>query len=329
VRAGWLRAWLAIASAPLLLAAQPAEKPAPDAAKAAAAEERPNGFDLANARVPRESIVAGGPPRDGIRSVDAPGFSPPQEASWVGPLSILVGLEVGGDARGYPVHLLEYHQVVNDVVGGVPVAVAYDPLTGAARAFRREVDGRRLEFGVSGLLYNSSFLLHDRETSSLWLHWTGEALAGPLAGRRLERLRVRQEIRDIWLTRQPGSRILARPDPRHIDYRYSPFEKYWVSDEIPYPVKARDPRYHAKELVLGVLIEGRARAYLGSLLTAADKHVVEEVSGRRIEVHYESEAAAFVWEAPPDVDVSEAYWFAWKAFHPDTEVWKPEEKQAP
>jgi hypothetical protein len=321
VAARSLRALLVLASL-LLLAAKPEEGPA-------VADAKQSGFDLSNARVPRESIVAGGPPRDGIRSVDAPEFAPGEEASWVGPLSVLVGLELEGDARGYPVHLLEYHQVVNDVVGGVPVAVAYDPLTGAARAFRRTLDGRRLEFGVSGLLHNSSFLLHDRETSSLWLHWSGEALAGPLAGRRLERLPVRQEIRDVWLTRHPGSRILARPDPRHIDYRYSPFKTYWVRDEIPFPVKARDPSYHAKELVLGVVVEGRARAYLGSVLTEAGGNVVEEISGRRIEIHYESEAAAFVWEAPPDVEVSEAYWFAWKAFHPDTEVWKPQEKGAP
>ena len=96
----------------------------------------------------------------------------------------MLGVSIGGDARAYlDSPILEYHQIVNDTVGGVPIAVTYDPLTGAPLAWKRSVGGRTLRFGVSGLLYNSGFLLYDHETESLWSQFDGRAIAGPLAGK--------------------------------------------------------------------------------------------------------------------------------------------------
>jgi hypothetical protein len=95
-------------------------------------------------------------------------------------------------------------------------------------------------------------------------------------------------------------------------------------------VRARDGNFHPKELVLGVEVGGRARAYLGSRLAAAGLRVEDEVDGKRIRIDYDPDEAVFVWEAPDDVAVTDAYWFAWKAFHPDTEVWHaPEPELSP
>jgi hypothetical protein len=307
--------------------AAPAQ-PQPAAPSGAGAQQKPdtlNGFELAKLAVPRERVVAGGPPRDGIRAVDAPEFVPAEQATWVRGADTVIGLALGGEARAYPTHLLEWHQIVNDVVGGAPVVVSYDPLTGVPRAQRRKLGEKLLRFGVSGLLYNASFLLFDRESESLWLQWDGRAIAGALSGSRLEALRVRHEILDVWLARHPGSKVLVRPEPKRFDYRYSPFKAYWLRDEIPFPVAAEDRRYHAKELVVGVVVAGKARAYLGSILTKAGGRAEDELQGKRIQVVYDTNLGAFSWEAPEDVEVTEAYWFAWKAFHPDTEVWKPSE----
>jgi hypothetical protein len=289
----------------------------------ATSEPVKNGFDLAGARVPAEEILAGGPSRDGIRSVDAPEFVPPAEATWVLPVNPVLGVAVGEDAHAYPVHLIERHQVVNDVLGDEPVVVTYDPLAGVPRAFRRRVGDRVLELGVSGLVYNHNFLLYDRETGSLWVQFTGEAIAGPLAGRTLDRLRIRQEPLAAWLARQPRSQVLVRPMPRRIDYRYSPFLTYIVKDELLFPVKARDDRFHAKEVVLGVSHGGVSRAYLGSIVTAAGGRVSDELHGRPIRLVYDTNEAVFQYDVPEDVEVTEAYWLAWKAFHPDTQVWRP------
>jgi hypothetical protein len=189
------------------------------------------------------------------------------------------------------------------------------------RAFEARVDGKRLRFGVSGLLYNHNFLLYDRETGSLWVQFTGEAISGPLAGRKLAPLRIRQERYATWLSRHPGTRVLERPYPKQIDYRYTPFKAYVIQDGALFPVKAKDERFHAKEVVCGVVVDGKPRAYLGSLLTAAGGEVDDEVAGRKLHIAYDTEEAVFMWDVPDDVEVVEAYWLAWKAFHPDTSIW--------
>jgi hypothetical protein len=308
-----------LAAAPA--AAAPAAKPQ---APAASEKDRLNGFTISRQTVDRADIVPGGPPRDGIRSIDAPRFVPSEQAAWVDDTTPVLGVVVKDDARAYPVHLMDYHQIANDVVGGVPLAVTWDPLTGAPIAFERTVDGRVLTFGVSGLLYNSGFLMYDRETESLWSQFLGKAVSGPFAGKTLTRVRIRQEDLTSWRTRVGSTRVLERPSAG-IDYRFSPFERYLVENSVRYPVKARDERFHAKELVLGVVVDGKARAYLGSVLTREGGWAEDVVQGRKIQIDYSTELSVFRWEAPDDVEVTEAYWFAWKAFHPDTQVWKLDE----
>ena len=291
----------------------------PVAADPAPAAEK-GGFALDGLRIPEDHITAGGPPRDGIRSVDTPKFAAPDEASWVAANTPVLGVAAGGAARAYPVHLIERHQIVNDVIGGAPVAVTYDPLAGSPRAFSRKVGERTLEFGVAGLLYNGNFLLYDRATESLWSQIRGEAVAGPLAGTRLDAVPIRQETMGMWAAREPETRVLE-PPVKTIDYRYSPFSSYWLENKIRWRVDATDPRFHAKEVVVGVEVGGKARAYLGSLVTEAGGRIEDELGGHRIEIEYSTDDAVFRWTVPDAVSVTEAYWFAWKAFHPDTEVW--------
>ncbi|UCE86503.1 MAG: DUF3179 domain-containing protein [Deltaproteobacteria bacterium] len=307
------RAILLAATAAVPLAAE--EPPEP------AAGDALNGFSLEKRIVPRAAIEAGGPDRDAVRSVDLPSFVSPEDATWVAPGNPVLGVQQDGEAHAYPVHLLEWHQVVNDVLGDVRLAVTYDPLTGAPIAFRRRIGERTLSFGVSGLVYNSSALLYDRETESLWAPLRGEAIAGPLAGTRIDRVRVRQLPLARWLAVAPDSLVLVRPEVRRIDYRYSPFSRYWLENRIPYRVAAKDERFHAKELVLGVVVGGRARAYLGSLLTAAGGSARDAFQNEELRIRYDTNLGVFDWEAPDDVEVTESYWFAWKAFHPDTEIW--------
>jgi len=297
---------LLVAVASLLLGAEP---------------RRPNGFDLSNAVVDAASILEGGPTRDRIRSVDEPEFAPPQEATWVRPVDPVLGMALDGVAHAYPVHLLEYHQVVNDELGGQPVALTYDPLTGVPQGYRRTVEGRELHFGVSGLIHRAQFLLYDRETESLWAQYEGRAVSGPLAGKRLDRIEVRQELMGAWFQRHPNTLVLARPEKKRIDYRHSPYSTYWISEKIPFEVGARDDRYHPKEVVLGVEVDGATRAYLGSILTAEGGRIVDEFHGSKIRIAYDSDSGTFLWEVPDGVRVTDAYWFAWKSFHPDTEIW--------
>lgn len=311
------RAALVAASLALVAADRPGQPPP----GSAASQDPMNGFAITRQLVDREKIIPGGPPRDGIHSIDAPAFAGAGAGDAVAAETPVLGVSIGGAAHAYLIPILEYHQIVNDAVGGVPIAVTYDPLTGVPRAFKRTVDGRELHFGVSGLLYNSGFLLFDRETESLWSQFQGRAISGPLAGKVLERVPVRREEFGSWLKSEPKTRILIPPDPDKLDYNTSPYEGYSEKDGSAFPVEARDRRFHAKELVLGVVINGKARAYLASLVTRAGGKLEDEFQGRKMEVAYAPDTTSFRWSAPADVDVTEAYWFAWKAFHPDTEIW--------
>jgi len=288
-------------------------------------EEAPatlGGFGLEGFRGDRSLLVAGGPGRDGIKSVDAPEFADIGSAGWVGRDTEVLGIVVGDEARAYPVRMLEYHQIVNDVVAGVPVAVTYDPLSGTPFAWRRQAGDETLEFGVSGLLYNHNFLMFDRGGESLWSQARGEAIAGPRAGQRLERIEVRQETAGAWIDLHMESLFLRPPFPEKVHYLLSPYQAYWIEDRTLFPLAAKDERFHAKELVVGVVVNGTARAYLGSILTREGGEVDERIDGKRIRVWYDSDTGTFRWEVDPGVLVWEAYWLAWKAHHPDTEIWR-------
>lgn len=315
----WRRA-LAIAAWILVSLEAGAESPEP---------RGPNGFDLSNVVVDRAEIRAGGPKRDRIRSVDTPEFVPAPQASWSPPAVPVIGVVLEGVAQAHPVHLLEHHQVVNTEMGGVPLVVTYDPLTGIPMAYRRTLAGKVLRFGVSGLIYNGQFLLYDRETESLWAQYEGRAVSGPLAGKQLERVVARQELMGIWFQRHPETQVLARPERMRIDYRYSPYEEYWVSEKVPFEVRARDDRYHPKEVVLGVEVAGKTRVYLGSILTAAGGRIVDDFESQKIRIAYDTNSSTFQWDVPDSVRVTEAYWFAWKSLNPETEIWRDARSNSP
>jgi hypothetical protein len=123
-----------------------------------------NGFVLDDALVPPKQILSGGPGRDGIPSLDYPAFVFARNASYLGREDRVLGIEVNGVARAYPIRILNYHEIINDIVGGEAIVVTYCPLCGSGMAFNAEIDNKIFEFGVSGLLYNSDVLLYDRGT---------------------------------------------------------------------------------------------------------------------------------------------------------------------
>ncbi|MBW2242263.1 MAG: DUF3179 domain-containing protein [Deltaproteobacteria bacterium] len=294
-----------------------------NAASFAEPKSATNGFDLSAAKIPKDQIFGGGPGKDGIMSVDEPTFVPVSEATWVKPGTPVLAVTVGDTTHVYPVHLMEYHQIVNDRFGEIPVVVSYDPLAGVPRAFDATVAGESATFGVSGLIHNHGFLLYDRQTESLWQQFDGRALSGPRSGTTLRPLPIRQETLSGILARHPRAPVLARPSPKKNNYAVSPFRRYWDLDKFLFPVAAEDRNYHLKEMVLGVIVDGKQRAYLGSVATAAGGKVEDEFAGKRIRFVYDPDSATFAYEVPEGVRVVEAYWLAWKAFFPDTEVWHP------
>ncbi len=286
------------------------------------AEPVRNGFDLAGASVPVEEILPGGPPRDGIPALEAPPVLSAAEADWP-PETLVLGFAASGEARAYPVPLLDWHELVNDTVGGRPVLISWCPLCGSGMVFDRKVSsGSDRHFGVSGLLFRSDVLMYDRETGSLWSQISSQAISGPSRGQRLVLLRSRIESLAAWRQRHPSTTVLARATGHDRDYERSPYRGYATSPKLMFPLEV-DARYHPKMPTVGLrLVDGAARAYPAVELVNAGGFAEERFEGRSVRIVYDDRAQVFDVEAPADVEVVESFWFAWAAFHPETSVFR-------
>jgi len=151
----------------------------------------PEGIMITNGQkhiVPLDKIKSGGPPKDGIPSIDNPKFVPVSESQFVPDTTFVIGLDINGEKRAYPLFIMVWHEIVNDSVGGVPVAVTYCPLCFTNQVFERVIDGKEVEFGTSGKLYNSNLVMYDRLTDSYWSQALGVAITGELTGYELKRI---------------------------------------------------------------------------------------------------------------------------------------------
>jgi hypothetical protein len=287
--------------------------------RASAARSGANGFVLEPSSIPPEEILSGGPARDGIPALYDPETHPASGSPWSDD-QMVIGVVRGETARAYPIAILNWHELVNDTLGGESVLVSYCPLCGTGIVFDRRIGGRVRSFGVSGLLYKSDLLLYDRETESLWSQISSEAVTGPSLGLRLELLRSEMVPWGDWKTRHPDTTVLS-PETGHTrDYGRSPYGEYSQSERVFFPTPI-DRRYHPKEPTLGIrLLSGPARAYPAEEIVKAGGRVVDELEGRRIVVRYDAERQVFNADAPPEVEMIEGYWFAWAAFHPETTV---------
>ena len=143
------------------------------------------GFDYSKHSIPINEIHSGGPSKDGIPALYNPKFILAKDAAYLKPQDRILGLYLNGEAKAYPIRILNWHELVNDSVGGKDVLVSYCPLCGTGMAFDANIDGRKYLFGVSGKLYNSDVLMYDKETESLWSQIKMEAVTGAMTGKRL------------------------------------------------------------------------------------------------------------------------------------------------
>ena len=179
------------------------------------------------ASVPLEEIRSGGPPPDGIPPIDDPVFESVAEADeWLEPQEPVQVFELGKDVRAYPLAILTFHEIVNDVVDGEPVVVTYCPLCNSGLVFERTVDGEVLDFGTSGRLWNSNLVMYDRATRSLWSQFTGEAIVGERLGQELERLPMQIVSWDEYRTSWPDGQVLSRDTGHNRPYGENPYSGY-------------------------------------------------------------------------------------------------------
>ena len=171
-------------------------------------------------------IMSGGPPKDGIPSIDAPVFERLADVDNLAPTEPVIGLVVNGVARAYPLRVLTWHEIANDVIGGIPVAVTYCPLCNAAIVFDRRLDGQVLEFGTTGKLRHSDMVMYDRQTESWWQQFLGEGIVGQLTGKRLKTLPARLESFENFAARHPNAEVLVPNNSRARPYGANPYVGY-------------------------------------------------------------------------------------------------------
>jgi len=246
-------------------------------------DPRTYGFDLADLAYPESLLAAGGVPRDGLPALDRPPLLTPagvdslneaERGKYLVGADRVLGAVVGGEARCWPLRVLDWHEVCLDTLGGAPLAATWSPLSGSAAVYGRLVEGDTLRLGVSGLLLNSNTLLFDRAASpSLWCQLTGEAVAGPRRGERLPRVPAVVTTWEHWRRDHPGTTVPAPAPTFKRRYQSRPYQTYRSGGR---------PRFPAAPLPAG-------GGPLDPLL------IIETPAGRRV-----LDAARLVREAGPD-----------------------------
>ena len=179
------------------------------------------------------SVMSGGPPRDGIPPIDDPSFLPVAEASGLEAKEPVMSVVIDGEARAYPLRIMIWHEIVNDMLAGRPISVTYCPLCNAAIVFERTVEGVATSFGTTGKLRNSDLIMYDRETESWWQQFTGEAIAGARTGTRLKVVPSRLESWQSFRERFPDGEVLVPGNPGLRDYGRNPYAGY-DSSAVPF-----------------------------------------------------------------------------------------------
>ena len=182
--------------------------------------------DFSKTSIDLGEIMSGGPPKDGIPSIDEPKFAPVAEIDDLADDEPVIGVVIGGEARAYPLRILIWHEIVNDSVGGIPVTVTFCPLCNAAVVFDRRLDGRVLDFGTTGMLRNSDLVMYDRQTESWWQQFLGMAIVGELTGKELEILPSRLESWARFRDRAPAGLVLVPNNPGMRAYGSNPYAGY-------------------------------------------------------------------------------------------------------
>jgi hypothetical protein len=301
----------------------------------------------------RDDLVSrsldGGVGKDGIPSVDDPSFRPIAEANFARGTPVF-GVARGGEAKAYPRHLLSHHEIVNDEVGGEPVAVTYCPLTGTAQGFRRG----DTTFGVSGRLVNSNLIMYDRGTDSWWPQMLATGIDGPLAGETLDEFRVVWTTASAWAERHPESRVMTDETGYVRRYEndpygtYAPLGGYYARDGTLFAPLSTPAEGHPKSVVIGARTEAGAVAFDKETLLAdrvltgrigedgarvvavadpalATGHVYRNPEGLPVEpdgdaYRVDGEGGGFAAADLPleEILAFDAMWFAWRGFYPDT-----------
>lgn len=276
--------------------------------------------------IPLGEILSGGPPKDGIPSIDDPKFISITEADeFLASDDVGLGVVHKGEARFYPFQILVWHEIVNDTIAGDPVLVTYCPLCATGITFDRKVDGVATEFGVSGRLWQSNLLMYNRsadpDDESLWSQVLGEAVLGEFTGTRLAVVSSDTVRWGDWKKNHPDTTALSRDTGSVRAYGADPYGDYYTNERVSFGATFNDDRLHPKEFVLGVEIGGQYKAYVADQLPEGT--TVDSFAGKTITIEKSDigEVRMFVGTERESLAHIDGFWFSWVAVHPETALY--------
>ncbi|MBI1663160.1 MAG: DUF3179 domain-containing protein [Nitrosopumilus sp.] len=310
--------------------------------------------------IPLDKIKGGGPPKDGIPSIDNPVFATVSDSQFMSDSDIVIGLEINGEAKAYPLFILVWHEIVNDNVGDVPVSVTYCPLCYTNQVFERIINGQEVEFGTSGKLYNSNLLMYDRLTESYWSQALGIAVKGELTGYQLNLVPFDVITWGDWRALHPDTLVLTTDTGHLRSYATDPYGNYYTEPRIMFPVEHSDDRMHPKEIIIGFNQDDVSKAFkqsdieseivindsvgtipvmLVSLYPENSRAFERTINGQVLDFQYSdgkitdlqsnSEwnydglaiSGQYKGKQLERLPIEPGFWFEWVAFHPQTLVY--------
>lgn len=278
-----------------------------------------NGFDLNHLSIDQSEVFSGGPGRDGIPSIDNPKFIKPIDVNFLHDDDMVISFTQGSITKAYPLRILIWHEITNDTINGKPITVTYCPLCGTGMVFDRVINGQIKSFGVSGLLYRSDVLMYDRESMSLWSQLGMKGVSKEATGQKLNWLPSEQTTWKAWKKKHPNGRVLSTDTGYKRQYASQAYASYFASEHVMFPVPQFRKELEDKSKVIGIIIDGIAKAYPLKLLQ--QKQLIhDEIANQEISIAYNAQTKSTlvknnINEAIPSV---EAYWFAWQGFYPKT-----------
>jgi hypothetical protein len=251
-----------------------------------------------------DKIRGGGPPKDGIPSIDHPRYVSVQDADeWIQDDELVLALVYDDVKRVYPLQILVWHEIVNDDINGKRVLITYCPLCGSGIAYKPiiTVDGeeKAVEFGTSGKLFNSNLVMYDRETETYWQQIDGKAIVGSLVGQELQEISIDTVVWRDWKVAHSDSNVLSQQTGHVRNYGKDPYGSYYENSFLMFPVENEDTRVHPKTIIFGIEVNDKFVAYRESDLI---KEGVIKDTGNEIVKERDM-------------------WFVWYAFHPETELY--------
>jgi hypothetical protein len=302
----------------------------------------------------RENAMSGGPPKDGIPSIDHPEFVGPDAVDYLEPGDPVFGVARDGATKAYPQKILVSHEIVNDELGGTPVSVTYCPLTGTVQGFERG----ETTFGVSGRLINNNLVMYDRATETWWPQILATAIPGPwnenpdIAS--LSEFRLVWTTWERWRRHNPETRVLSTDNEHTRNYgrdpygAYNPRRGYYENDRLLFPSLDSDGRFDKKTVVMGARTAEGSVAFLKDAIRSetvmsgqiGDSPVVATYDPRydTAYVYRNPTETAYAYQdgtvvapggdgyAPDELPLErihtfDAMWFAWSGYYPDTNVY--------